>query len=113
MLLFTMSDGSVHSGRERRYLEHVSRMRAWYAKEATMEIGALRRPNTPDTLDFDAKKYLENADSNDGRRTEAQLQNWFRTVTPADDLYEQLHSGLSLSWPAMGRLPARKRVSTS
>jgi hypothetical protein len=33
-----------------------------------MEIGALRRPNTPDTLDIDAKKYLENAGSNDGRR---------------------------------------------
>ena len=60
----------------------ISRMRArGTPNEATIEIGALRRPNTPDTLDVDAKKYPENADSNDGRRTEAQLQNWFRTVT--------------------------------
>ena len=77
-------------------------------KRRRWRLALLRRPNTPDTLDVDAKKYLENADSNDGRRTEAQLQNWFRTVTPADDLYEQLHSGLVAFLARYGKTPSAK-----
>jgi hypothetical protein len=113
MLLFTMSDGSVHSGRERRYLEHVFRMRAWYAKEATMEIGALRRPNTPDTLDVDAKKYLEKPTAMMVGGLKLNFRIGFARSPRPMTYMNSFTQGLSLSWPAMGRLPARKRVSTS
>ena len=107
MLLFIMSDGSVHSGRKRQYLEHVPRARVVSQKKAVQ----IRR-----TLWTSTKKY---PDSNDGRRT--QPQNRFRTVTRGMVRYAA-ESGsetaftltLQLEYPTtLGRIEMPQLIATS
>jgi len=55
-----------------------------------------------------AEGYLETAEDRDGRRTEAQLQQWFTAVDPDSDLGAELSSALYGFLASYGKAPSTK-----
>jgi hypothetical protein len=55
-----------------------------------------------------AEGYIETAEDRDGRRTEAQLQQWFTAVDPESELGTQLSSALYGFLAAYGKAPSTK-----
>ncbi|MGK9236350.1 hypothetical protein KXS07_31500 [Inquilinus limosus] len=53
-----------------------------------------------------AETYLEEADQNDGRRTEAQLQQWFTVVDPASEMFIELNEFLTDFLSELGKAPS-------
>lgn len=52
--------------------------------------------------------YIDTAEDRDGRRTEAQLQQWFTAVDPASELGAQLSSALYEFLARYGKVPSTK-----
>jgi hypothetical protein len=52
--------------------------------------------------------YIETAEDRDGRRTEAQLQQWFTVVDPASELGGELGSALFAFLATYGKAPSTK-----
>ena len=55
-----------------------------------------------------AEGYIETAEDRDGRRTEAQLQQWFTAVDPESELGTQLSSALYQFLARYGKAPSTK-----
>lgn len=55
-----------------------------------------------------AEGYIETAEDRDGRRTEAQLQQWFTAVDPESELGTQLSSALHRFLAGYGKAPSTK-----
>jgi hypothetical protein len=55
-----------------------------------------------------AEGYIETAEDRDGRRTEAQLQQWFTAVDPESELGTQLSSALYRFLASYGKAPSTK-----
>jgi hypothetical protein len=55
---------------------------------------------------MDASGYIATADDRDGRRTEAQLRQWFTVVDPLSELHDQLSSELVAFLAKYGKAPA-------
>ncbi len=55
-----------------------------------------------------ADGYIDTAEDRDGRRTEAQLQQWFTAVDPKSELGKQLSSALYGFLAAYGKTPSTK-----
>jgi hypothetical protein len=59
-----------------------------------------------------AEGYIETAEDRDGRRTEAQLQQWFTAVDPESELGARLSSALYGFLAGYGKAPSTKmRIS--
>ena len=70
-------------------------MRAWYAEQ---DEGGRWRFGPSKFVGYeglDAETYLDPSDGKDGRRTEAQLQEWFTEVDPSSELYGELSPQLA------------------
>ena len=62
--------------------------------------------------DIDAETYVQGADEADGRRTEAQLQSWFKVVDPSTSCHNDLYAALSSFLAEYGKTPSTKtRIS--
>jgi hypothetical protein len=57
---------------------------------------------------MNANTYMEHEDGRDGRRTEAQLQQWFTVVDPASELHEELSAALFTLVARYGKVPSTK-----
>lgn len=68
--------------------------RAWYADKDADGQWHFGPSKFIGYQDVDAEKYLKEADAADGRRTEAQLQQWFSVAGPANASHSELHAGL-------------------
>jgi hypothetical protein len=55
-----------------------------------------------------AEGYIDTAEDRDGRRTEAQLQQWFTAVDPESELGTQLSSALYGFLASYGKAPSTK-----
>jgi hypothetical protein len=55
-----------------------------------------------------AEGYIDTAEDRDGRRTEAQLQQWFRAVDPESELGTELSSALYGFLAGYGKAPSTK-----
>jgi hypothetical protein len=55
-----------------------------------------------------AEGYIDTAEDRDGRRTEAQLQQWFTAVDPESELGAQLSSALYGFLASYGKAPSTK-----
>lgn len=55
-----------------------------------------------------AEGYIDTAEDRDGRRTEAQLQQWFKAVDPESELGAQLSSALYGFLASYGKAPSTK-----
>lgn len=82
--------------------------RAWYAdknKRGEWQFGPSKFVGYEG---LDAKHYIRSAEERDGRRTEAQLQQWFTVVDPSSELYEELNSALINFLAKFGKVPSTK-----
>ena len=82
--------------------------RAWYAHcDANMEwhLGPSKFVGYEG---IDAKTYLRTAEEIDGRRTEAQLQEWYRAADKPHALQEQLSTALVAFLAKYGKAPSTK-----
>jgi hypothetical protein len=52
--------------------------------------------------------YIATANDRDGRRTEAQLQQWFTLVDPSSALYEEISAELVAFLARYGKAPSTK-----
>jgi hypothetical protein len=57
---------------------------------------------------LDAALYIDNTKDNDGRRTEAQLEQWFTVVDPSSPLHEELNAALFAFLAKYGKAPSTK-----
>jgi hypothetical protein len=82
--------------------------RAWYAYQD--EKGAWHfGPSKFVGYDgMTAQRYIETAEDRDGRRTEAQLQQWFTQVDPASQLGKELSAALFALLAQYGKAPSTK-----
>lgn len=82
--------------------------RAWYAHQDQSGRWFFAPSKFVGYQDVDAETYLESAEESDGRRTEAQLQMWFRVVDPETPLYDELSSRLVALLAQYGKAPSTK-----
>jgi hypothetical protein len=82
--------------------------RAWYAHKDQSGKWFFAPSKFVGYQDVDAETYLESAEESDGRRTEAQLQIWFRVVDPVTPLYDELSSRLVALLAQYGKTPSTK-----
>jgi len=83
-------------------------VRAWYAHR-NKDGGWLFGPSKfVGYKGLDAKEYIDNAKDNDGRRTEAQLDQWFTVVDPPTSLHEELNAALFAFLAKYGKAPSTK-----
>jgi hypothetical protein len=82
--------------------------RAWYASQNERGEWQFGPSKFVGYEGLDAKQYIKSAEQRDGRRTEAQLQQWFALVDPSSDLYEQLSSDLIAFLAKFGKVPSTK-----
>jgi|SRR5947209_7754657 len=94
--------------RSRALQKRLAYARSWYAcqyEEGQWRFGPSK------FVGYDgmsAEGYIETAEDRDGRRTEAQLQQWFTAVDPASELGTQLSSALYGFLAAYGKAPSTK-----
>jgi hypothetical protein len=89
-------------------------MRYWYAyqdNEGQWQFGPSK------FIGYDgmnADRYIGTAEDRDGRRTEAQLQQWFTAVDPRSELGSELGSALYRFLAMYGKVPSTKmRISVA
>jgi hypothetical protein len=86
--------------------------RAWYADKDDKGQWRFGPSKFIGYQDIDAKIYLATAEETDGRRTEAQLQDWFHVVTADDPLQSELNAALVSFLAKYGKTPSTKaRIS--
>ena len=86
--------------------------RAWYADKDDKGQWRFGPSKFIGYQDIDAETYLAAAEDSDGRRTEAQLQNWFRVVDAGNPLQAELNSALVTLLAKYGKAPSTKaRIS--
>ncbi len=86
------------------YQDRLSYARAWYAHQE--ENGAWSFG--PSKYVGYVESYVDDEANADGRRTEAQLRNWFAEVNPTTTLYHELYAELSSFLAAYGKAPSVK-----
>jgi hypothetical protein len=82
--------------------------RAWYAHQDSRGKWKFGPSKFVGYDGLDAKDYIKSAEERDGRRTEAQLQEWFTVVNPSSELYSQLSSALFAFLAKFGKAPSTK-----
>jgi hypothetical protein len=94
--------------RSRALQKRLAYARSWYAYQD--EAGQWRfGPSKFVGYDrMTAEGYIETAEDRDGRRTEAQLQQWFAAVDPGSELGSQLSSALYEFLASYGKAPSTK-----
>jgi uncharacterized phage-associated protein len=94
--------------RSRGLQKRLAYARSWYAyqdQEGQWRFGPSK------FVGYDrmtAEGYIETAEDRDGRRTEAQLQQWFTAVDPESELGTQLSSALYGFLASYGKAPSTK-----
>ena len=94
--------------RSRALQKRLAYARSWYAyqdQEGQWRFGPSK------FVGYDrmtAEGYIETAEDLDGRRTEAQLQQWFTAVDPESELGTQLSSALYGFLASYGKAPSTK-----
>ena len=81
--------------------------RAWYALKDEHGQWLFGPSKFIGYQDVTAKAYLEDEDT-DGRRTEMQLQRYFRTIDANDALYPEVSSELAVFLAKHGKAPSNK-----
>ena len=82
--------------------------RAWYASQNDRGEWQFGPSKFVGYEGLDAKQYIKSAEQRDGRRTEAQLQQWFAVVDPSSELYGELSSALIAFVAEFGKVPSTK-----
>lgn len=82
--------------------------RAWYAQQNNRGVWHFGPSKFVGYEGLNAKTYIESAENRDGRRTEAQLQQWFVVVEPASPVYGELRSALFAFLAKYGKTPSTK-----
>ncbi len=82
--------------------------RSWYAYQDENDHWCLGPSKYVGYQGMDAAGYIESAEHRDGRRTEAQLQEWFTIVDPSSQLHEELSTALFTLLAKYGKTPSRK-----
>lgn len=82
--------------------------RAWYANRDADGEWHFAPSKFVGYEDIDAKTYLHAAEESDGRRTEAQLQQFFKVVDPTDTLHDELNSALVAFLAKFAKTPSTK-----
>ena len=83
-------------------------MRAWYAEQDEQGQWRFGPSKFVGYRGLDAERYLDPSDGKDGRRTEAQLREWFTEVDPSSELYGELSSQLATFLARYGKVPSTK-----
>jgi hypothetical protein len=63
-------------------------------------------PSTTAHENLTARRYIETAEDRDGRRTEAQLREWFTVVEAGSPLHQELTDGLFAFLAEFGKTPS-------
>lgn len=82
--------------------------RAWYAHQDSQGEWQFGPSKFVGYDGLDAKQYIESAEQRDGRRTEAQLRQWFTVVDPSSQLYTDLSAALFAFLAKFGKTPSTK-----
>jgi hypothetical protein len=82
--------------------------RAWYAQQDRGGVWRFGPSKFVGYEGLNAKTYIESAENRDGRRTEAQLQQWFVVIDPASLIYGELRSALFSFLAKYGKTPSTK-----
>jgi hypothetical protein len=82
--------------------------RAWYAQQDCRGEWQFGPSKFVGYEGLDANRYIQSAEERDGRRTEAQLQQWFTVVNPSSELYAELSSALFAFLARFGKAPSTK-----
>lgn len=85
---------SVELDRSTKLQQRLAFARAWYAHQSDEGTWHFAPSKFCGYQNMTAEEYL-NDDPRDGRRTEKQLQSWFRQVPEDDVLYEELSECLT------------------
>lgn len=90
--------------------EHLAYFRAWYAHRQEDGSWIFGPSKFVGYVDISSKRYLEaiREDEIDGRRTEAQLQQWFGEIGPDAPEFDELNAKLSAYLAKYGKAPSRK-----
>ena len=89
--------------------ERLAYARAWYAVQESPDGNWLFGPSKfIGYAGLTADLYLETAGLFDGRRTETQLQRWFRELDPASPQFADLAPRLSAFLARYAKAPSRK-----
>jgi hypothetical protein len=86
----------------------LSYARAWYAHKDEAGRWRFAPSKFAGYKDIDAKSYLEGAEISDGRRTETQLQQYFRPLEPTNPLFQELNAALFSLLAEYGKTPSAK-----
>jgi hypothetical protein len=95
-------------GKSRALQKRLAYARSWYAYQD--EAGHWQFGPSK-FIGYDrmtAEGYIDTAEDRDGRRTEAQLQQWFTAVDPVSELGTQLSSALFEFLARYGKAPSTK-----
>lgn len=82
--------------------------RAWYAYKDNKGRWQFGPSKFVGYEGLDAGSYIKTAQDNDGRRTEAQLQQWFTVVEPGSDLHDEISADLFTFLAFYGKTPSTK-----
>jgi len=82
--------------------------RAWYASQDDQGNWRFGPSKFVGYEGLDGEQYIKSAEQRDGRRTEAQLQQWFAVVEPSSELYAELSSALFAFLAKFGKVPSTK-----
>jgi hypothetical protein len=86
--------------------------RSWYAYQDDEGLWRFGPSKFVGYEGMTAAGYIDTAEDRDGRRTEAQLQQWFTAVDPGSELGTQLSSALYRFLASYGKAPSTKmRIS--
>jgi hypothetical protein len=82
--------------------------RAWYAYQDAKGAWHFGPSKFVGYEGMTAARYIDTAEDRDGRRTEAQLQQWFTEVDPASQLGKELSAALFAFLAQYGKAPSTK-----
>ena len=82
--------------------------RAWYAYQNSQGKWQFGPSKFIGYGGLDARQYINSAEQRDGRRTEAQLRQWFTVIDSSSELYNQLSSALFSFLAKFGKAPSTK-----
>jgi hypothetical protein len=86
--------------------ERLAYARAWYAHRDAKGIWRFGPSKFVGYEGLDAKRYIATAENLNGRRTEAQLRQWFQIVEPNTPLHAELSAALFAFLAKYGKTPS-------
>lgn len=92
--------------RSRALRDRLPYARAWYAVRNDAGGWDFGPSKYVGYRGMDADTYLEEAEQNDGRRTEAQLRRWFAVVDIESELFSELSEALTDFLADLGKAPS-------